>query len=242
MNKKISILFGSLLLMALVAGCKEKKNLEWSVVELPVSEFAIPDDEIEVSYPVASGAKSADEINRQITQTLTSFFDNPGLTVAEAVDSLLAERNQEEQIRHIAYSIMANSEVYEYGRVASVILYPYVYLGGAHGIGATLSLKFDTETGDLVDLTELFADTTALSRVNRDVFAQVHRNDPAYFDGLFIPLEQLPLPENTAIDSAGLHVFYNVYEIAPYVFGPTEYMIPMREIESLLNRKRVEKK
>lgn len=242
MNKKICILFGSLLLMALLAGCKGKKNIEWSVMELPVSAFAMPDDEIEVSYPVASGTKSADEINRQITETLTSFFDNPGLTVAEAVDSLLAERNREELIRHIAYSVMTDSEVYSYGRVASVILYPYVYLGGAHGIGATLSLKFDTETGNLVDLTELFADTAALSRMNRDVFAQVHRNDPAYFDGLFIPLEQLPLPENTAIDSAGLHVFYNVYEIAPYVFGPTEYMIPMNEIESLLNSKMVEKK
>ena len=242
MNKKTILFCGALLLAAVMAGCKGKKNIEWSVMELPVSAFAMPDDEIEVSYPVASGTKSADEINRQITRTLTSFWDNPGLTVPEAVDSLLAERNAEELIRHIPYSITTNSEVYTYGKVASVILYPYVYLGGAHGIGATLSLKFDTETGDLIDLTELFADTAALSRVNRDVFAQVHRSDPAYFDGLFIPLEQLPLPENTALDSAGLHVFYNVYEIAPYVFGPTEYMIPMQEIESLLQQKTIGKK
>jgi len=53
---------------------------------------------------------------------------------------------------------------------------------------------------------------------------------------LFVGTDQLPLPENVGIDSSGVTMLYNPYEVAPYAIGTIEYRIPYEQAEPLLKR------
>jgi len=53
---------------------------------------------------------------------------------------------------------------------------------------------------------------------------------------LFVRTDQLPLPENVGIDSSGVTMLYNPYEVAPYAIGTIEYRIPYEQAEPLLKR------
>ena len=46
--------------------------------------------------------------------------------------------------------------------------------------------------------------------------------------------EPFHLPENIGLNDEGVIFFYNVYEIASYADGITEFTIPFSDIESLL--------
>ena len=196
-------------------------------------------DSIRIVYPVAVGGTVADSINRTVEQTLNLIVGlepEPRGDLSQRIDSLLRERNYDTMIRHISYEMLVNGEVEEFGKVASVRLGSYVYLGGAHGLQMATFLNFDLNSGRKLDRLELFADTAALWTLNKEAFLRARGADLT--DAvLFVAPDELPLPQNIAIDSAGVRMHYNPYEIAPYVFGPTDYLLPMDEVRSLLDPK-----
>lgn len=196
-------------------------------------------DSIRIVYPVAVGGTVADSINRTVEQTLNLIVGlepEPRGDLSQRIDSLLRERNYDTMIRHISYEMLVNGEVEEFGKVASVRLGSYVYLGGAHGLQMATFLNFDLNSGRKLDRLELFADTAALWTLNKEAFLRARGADLT--DAvLFVAPDELPLPQNIAIDSAGVRMHYNPYEIAPYVFGSTDYLLPMDEVRSLLDPK-----
>ena len=196
-------------------------------------------DSIRIVYPVAVGGTVADSINRTVEQTLSLIVGlepEPRGDLSQRIDSLLRERNYDTMIRHISYEMLVNGEVEEFGKVASVRLGSYVYLGGAHGLQMATFLNFDLNSGRKLDRLELFADTAALWTLNKEAFLRARGADLT--DAvLFVAPDELPLPQNIAIDSAGVRMHYNPYEIAPYVFGSTDYLLPMDEVRSLLDPK-----
>ncbi|MCD8186649.1 MAG: DUF3298 and DUF4163 domain-containing protein [Rikenellaceae bacterium] len=228
-------------LLLLIAGlyctfsCRETEpeSVQWEQYRLPDSLFARSDDEIEISYPVAHGP-FAEQINGQIRQSILTFLGVSEETVAAAVDSLLSFRNNHIPFGRIPYTLIVNGEPSRFGHTESVILNLYQYLGGAHGIGHVSCLTFDTRTGKVRNPLSLFDDPDSLLCLNRLFFVETV---PLQADQLFMPVEELPLPENMLLDSAGLHMFYDPYEIAPYASGPTEYMIPLENIRDILRNR-----
>jgi len=217
------------------SSCRENGQdfVSWEQYLVPESEYATAEDEIEVSFPVAEGP-FAEQINGQIRQTILTFLGVSEETVSAAVDTLLSFRNNFSTLRHIPYTIIVNGEPSQFGHTASVILNLYQYLGGAHGIGTVSCLSFDTRTGKPRNPLSLFDNPDSLARLNRQFFLETA---PEQAEHLFMPVGELPLPENMLLDSAGLHIFYDPYEIAPYSSGPTEYTIPLDDLRGLLREK-----
>ena len=58
----------------------------------------------------------------------------------------------------------------------------------------------------------------------------------AAFDaaGFQFPENSFTLPENMAFGADGLLFYYNYYEVAPRVFGPTKVVIPWERARGLL--------
>lgn len=113
----------------------------------------------------------------------------------------------------------------------------YTLTGGAARFADQPVFQFRIlESGKPLDKADLFSDTAGLQRLNRQYFAK-HLSDAALSeDALFVGTDQLPLPENVGIDSSGVTMLYNPYEVAPYAIGTIEYRIPYEQAEPLLKR------
>lgn len=223
-----------------LVGCSQPA-VSWQTERMPAPSQMLTGDSISVSYPVARGGAAADSINDAIGRALSvlvGFGEDavPGTTLSVRIDSMLAVRNYDTVIRHMPYELFVEGSVKEFGRVASVRIDSYVYLGGAHGLQTATFLNFDLRTGRELEMAELFSDTAELRRLNREAFMQARGADLA--DAvLFVAPDELPLPRNIAVDSAGVRMHYDPYEIAPYVFGPTDYLLPMDRVRPLLDPK-----
>lgn len=225
--------------MGCVVGCA-RQTVSWQTEQITSSSQMVTGDSIHVVYPVAQGGVVADSINQAIMSALCYIGgfveDAEAGQLTEQIDAILEERNHDTVIRHIYYEWLVDGSVKEFGRVASVRLESYVFLGGAHGLQNATFLNFDLKSGRKLDRTELFTDTVALWKLNKEAFLQARGADLA--DAvLFVAPDELPLPQNIAVDSAGVRMHYNPYEIAPYVFGSTDYLLPMDEVRPLLDAK-----
>lgn len=229
-------------LFAVLPGCGggSGRGLEWvtdSVVRQG-TEF-----QARMSYPVVRGTGAvADSINETIARTLNQNMlsvDLPWqtLTVAQAVDTLLSQKESDTVLRRMPYQLMSSGTVYERARVVSIRMQQYVYQGGAHGLSPVCYLNFDAHSGARLTPAQLCPDTLTLKALNREAFknylATKGEEDPTTY--LFVTLDELPLPLNMGLDSTGLVMLYNQYEIAAYVFGVSQYTLPYTEIDSILS-------
>ena len=231
-----------LLILAAVTGCSPSgSQLSWRQETFGHSTFTADSDYVEVSYPVAAGGRSADSINRKIADRIKTGFgltdeEYARMTPQQATDSLLARKNRDPQTARLPYDLRFHGEIRQCGKVTSLRCTDYTLTGGAHGLLTNLFFNFDTESGKPLDKADLFSDTAGLQRLNRQYFAK-HLSDAALSeDALFVGTDQLPLPENVGIDSSGVTMLYNPYEVAPYAIGTIEYRIPYEQAEPLLKR------
>ncbi len=114
------------------------------------------------------------------------------------------------------------------------------YLGGAHGFHEVSFLMFSTADGSRIGLGDVLDDVKkpAFQRVVEAEFRRARNISVGQsFDdaGFFVPPgEGLPLPKNFLLTPEGLELYYNNYEIGPYVLGSTQLSIPREVVVALL--------
>lgn len=234
----------------LIAGCRktEKSQLTWLDTEKVV--FNDIYNNIELAYPYASGGQKgvSDSINNEILRLLKSGLcinlTDENLTLAEAVDSMLAEKRRDEQLQKMKYEFLSSGSLYILDGITSLELNIYGFCGGAHGNTTTFLRNFDNKTGRQLSVTELFTDTVELSRLNRAAFlnflASTKLTSEDIESYLFVAPGELPLPENIGFDSVGAVMLYNQYEIAAYAFGQSRYVLPFSDLQDILTVLKIE--
>lgn len=112
------------------------------------------------------------------------------------------------------------------------------YTGGAHGIYATTYQNIDLETLCPIRLEDIFKEdykeklTDLLwNRLMTDNKVSTRKELEEIGFG---SVGDLIPTENFRLDEKGILFYYNVYEIAPYVMGPTAIFIPYKDITALL--------
>jgi len=208
------------------------QKIEWDSNEYVPAQNTLADDQMNIAYPVANGKSLADSVNHHVVRTLTTLIGYPGGDVSASVDSLLAERFDNEYTSHIPYSVNTDWQTDQFGKVLSVRLSTYIFSGGAHGLSMETYLNFDMRNGRLLGLSDMISDTATLVGLNREAFLESHSDLSGM---LFIPVDELPLPENFFIDESGFNAYYNSYEIGPYSIGGNGYVIPLEIVARTLN-------
>lgn len=113
------------------------------------------------------------------------------------------------------------------------------YTGGAHGIYMSTFLNLDLKTLSPVRLDDLFegdckeALTDLLWKqlmADNNVATRQELEDMGY-----ATTGDLEPVENFYPDPKGITFYYNVYEIAPFVMGPTKITLPYEDIAPLMN-------
>lgn len=104
----------------------------------------------------------------------------------------------------------------------------YEFLGGAHGITIRTSYTIDKEKENFLLLKDLFISGYDYKDIiNKEIRTQISKESENYFDS---GSEFKGINDNQGfyIDGDNLVIYYQIYDIAPYVFGIPEFKIPLR--------------
>jgi hypothetical protein len=253
---KIKILLPAILLMA--CGVEQKTAEEITALSFEIKTFTIeskggcadaakPCAKFEVTYPVFSGPEGSripyaveDRINTMLAAP-TSDLDPESIEAAgKAFVSDFELFQQEFPDVNTGWYYKADVVVENLtDKILCISVNDEYYTGGAHGGSGTSFINFNAATGIVIVLDDILKPgyEADLSKAGERAFKRARNlTDDAYlpdegfeFEGGFFYLN-----ENYGFRPEGIVFFYNIYEIGPYVLGPTEILIPYDEIKEWL--------
>ena len=201
-----------------------------------------PSNEIvHITIPVAQGNT---DISEKINEKLKSIISesivygdsiNEQLPLEAQIDSFNLQYKSfknEFPDAPMIWEIQVDGEVlYQSPELITIALTIYSNTGGAHGISTITLVNFDPVSGENLQPLNLFNNLTAVSDLAKLVFdKQIEGKESDYFNS-----GNFELPKNIGLSDDGVLFLYNVYEIAPYSTGISEFTIPFDELESYLN-------
>ncbi|MBK7407741.1 MAG: DUF3298 and DUF4163 domain-containing protein [Saprospirales bacterium] len=203
---------------------------------------------LEMIYPLASGTNEllAQKINDTLQQTLAQilFMLNPEgdstHNIEQLADQFISSYSsfiQEVPDYSAGWWIESSHEVHRNtGKVVSIELMVSSFTGGAHPLGFSETFNFFVPEGTPVTLDKLITDQEGFLalvekefKLTRGLPESANLQDEGFFYN-----EAFVLPTNFVFTEEGLYLIYNVYDVAPYVMGPTEILIPYTKLEGLL--------
>ncbi len=236
--KKISLFLGVFLVLF---SCKKDSPLLFKDQTIEKTENA----NIAISYPKAEGdTPIAERINKTIENFLANEINMSekaanNLTLDEAIKGFDQEYKT---FKHDfsdstqQWEALIESEVnYESEHIICIAVNSYLDTGGAHGNSHVNFLNFDKRTGNLLKREDIIADEDAFKSIAKSYFEKATKplSDDESEQDMFFG-EAFQLPENIGFNEEGVILLYNIYEIASYAQGVTEFVIPYKEATPFL--------
>ena len=228
-----------------VLSCKDDAKdtpLQFSDETVEKNQNAI----VDINYPKANGPE---DVANKINSTIENFLANEinmsenldkDLTLDEAIKGFDDEyKSFKDDFSDTTqqWEALIESEVsYESETIVCVAVNSYLDTGGAHGNSHVTFLNFDKNTGSLLKRADLLKNIDGFKKLVYPYFEKATKplsdedtiEDPFYGEGF-------QLPENIGFGEEGLILLYNVYEIASYAQGVTEFTIPYEKAKPFLN-------
>lgn len=135
---------------------------------------------------------------------------------------------------YITYEITLNANC-----TLSLYFDNYQYTGGAHGITTRKSYNWDLVRGKSIELYELISHTIMfrnyiITSINNQIKADIESGNNIYFENYEELVRQYFNPSNFYLTEEGVVIYYQLYEIAPYVSGIRTFLIPYTEGEVIM--------
>ncbi len=172
---------------------------------------------------VDSFIKSSTELYVQTMFPLYAEDKQKGATMASAYDN---------------YHNISGKAVEGHSGIINYMVTEEMYNGGAHPVSVTTYLNFNRETGELIELDALFKegykeklDDILLKALMKQCGA---KNVKELNDAGYLCFTDMYASSNFLLKEDEIEFYYNVYEIAPYVMGPTVLNIKYEEIKDLM--------
>lgn len=202
---------------------------------------------VELRFPVFS---AMEPINDSIARLLTSRvidaiaqeMGGPDLERAtsleeatqrfiEEYENFLSDFSDTEQ----RWTMQGTATVTAMDSIACIEVATSSYMGGAHPLSYTTYILTDMRTGKPLTLADLTTDTTRLKTKAEAVFrkqaglapgASLTEGTEYWFDG-----GAFMLPANVGLTADSVILYYNAYEIGPYVLGATVLTLPRTALQ-----------
>lgn len=127
---------------------------------------------------------------------------------------------------------------YADNEIISIFFSNYFYMGGAHESSYSFTLNFDLKTGRQLKLADLFKPNSNYLKVISDYSIQKLKKDfgeDAQDDWLQLGAgAELKNFKSWNITKKGLNLNFDTYQVASYVAGPQEVIIPFEEMKNIL--------
>ena len=199
---------------------------------------------IELNIPKA---EETNEVSKKINKVINDHIANMLSFSEEETDTLsldAAIKNFEKEYSSfksdfeesaLVWEATFDGEVtYQSPEIITVAINSYLNTGGAHGNMNITLLNFDPLTGDILKFDDIISDKNILEKIAQEYFETATNTKASDGFGDYFFDEGFHLPANIGYNDEGLLLFYNVYEIASYAVGITEFTIPFNEVEAVL--------
>lgn len=190
-------------------------------MDLPVSirskKIPTAKPHVTVYYPEVFNLKNADvqmKINHAIVNTL-----NKMLVERDYYSDSLVEMQA-------YYEIKTNER-----GILSLNLIVYSFTGGAHGMTSIKSLTFDTKTGKQYSLKELFKADSNYEKILSDIIGKKIKD---WKIQLLEEFKGIRSDQDFYIADTSLVIYFQLYEITPYVWGFPYFPIPLKDIADII--------
>lgn len=206
--------------------------------------------EVKIVVPEVSNVPVvADSINKKIFNTVRGivyFGEKPsdGKTYEEVmkafIDSYDKLKEEYADERPGWEAKIEATVAYTSDKILNIKLHNYTFTGGAHGYDGNRSLIFDKVTGKSLEMNDILKDTVAFKVLAEKKFREkfkIPAAKPINSTGMMFMKEVFELPQTYFYTDKGLLLYYNIYEIAAYVEGPKEVLIPYSEVDQFLKVK-----
>lgn len=110
----------------------------------------------------------------------------------------------------------------------------YDYSGGAHGMPYWVPHTFDLHTGEELGLSAFVANEEAeFKEIVTEQFIEMYDVDPDLYweDAIEIVRESVDFESSFYLKEEGVVIYYGPYELAPYVAGFVEIVVPYDKLE-----------
>lgn len=229
-----------LVLIFLVFSCNdESKLLQFETTSLDKDFEA----DISITYDSALGKdKLSKIINTNIEKAIlknVSSNDNAEhlKDVANTFNKeYLDFKTQFEEAAEPTWELHIETEkTYQSEDVITIAISTYEFKGGAHGNDAISFLNLNAKTGQTFEFKDNIKDIEAFKSVAKAHF--IKSLEAEYKNGKmedFFFGKPFQLAENIGYTEDGIVLLYNIYEIASYDRGYTEFVIPFAELDGIL--------
>ncbi|WP_237262361.1 DUF3298 and DUF4163 domain-containing protein [Sporosarcina ureae] len=113
----------------------------------------------------------------------------------------------------------------------SINLIVYSFTGGAHGMTYVKSLTFDTKTGRQYNLQDLFKPGSPyVQRISE----YIRRHIQQWKTPIIEPFTKIKPDQDFYIADTSLVVYFQLYEISPYVAGFPYFPIPLLDLQEII--------
>lgn len=185
-------------------------------VVIQTAKAAFPKAELAVPYVSGGKSETADkQINEKIRQAVQQLVHDQG-----SLDDPRAQM--------LGYYEQKTNEK----DVLSLSLYNYAFTGGAHGLTLQQSLTFKQSTAQTYTLAQLFKPgSDYVGRLNANIRAQIKARSIDTLE----PFKTIRPDQDYYIADRALVIYFQLYELAAYVFGFLYFPISVYELQDIIN-------
>jgi Protein of unknown function (DUF3298)/Deacetylase PdaC len=201
--------------------------------------------DIEINYDKAKGNKALSEtINSQIEKSIiTSINSSENATdLRDALNIFNSEYlkfiEEFPDAAEPVWELSIETEVsYQSEDIISIAIGTYEYKGGAHGNDQIKFLNLNAKTGSVLEINDFLENNESFDKLAKSYFIKNlnDENENLKMEDFFFG-KPFHLPENMGLCDEGLILLYNVYEVASYAQGYTEFVIPFEEVKPFLKQ------
>lgn len=199
-----------------------------------------------LEYQVVTSGKAKKFINNAIEDSLLKavniWDDKKAADFKDAAANFLSEYESslKENTNGASWYLETNGKVNSNTKnVLSYAIGQSTYTGGAHPNTYLAFYNFNKETGNQIGLADIFGANfdTALNKIIDTEFRKMKGLSAAdnlqEKAGLFD--NKITYTNNFAVEKKGITFYYNSYDIAPYVNGPTDLFIPWANLTGIMS-------
>lgn len=190
---------------------------------------------VELSIPVISGMENKvkeKEINSPVEKKQYKFKDEIEKMAVE--DGKYAEKNKIEFRPYEAlttYKVNRNLK-----NILSYTAYYYQYTGGAHGNTAVETINLNTNTGETIQLKDIFKKGVNYKKIiNAKILEEMKKRPNDFFQENIANFAGIKNNQEFYLTDDGFVVYFQTYEIAPYVAGNPEFKFKFQDYKDYIN-------
>ncbi len=175
---------------------------------------------IEIYYPLSKYDKLNNSVNKYIEQYLNVLNEE------------VEEKKKNNVNQDIQYMLDINFNYYTYLNYISFVFYATVFNGGAHPNTYIHTIVYDKNNDNIIDIDTLIKkDKNVLDNMSKISYDELYDNERIKGMGTYEMLEYGTKAtkenfENFVLTADGVMIFFEKYQVAPYVSGEFTVTIP----------------